>query len=144
MGLTYKRYFHSMPSGDMDRPGWYDNLDDLLDMVCGGTGTQCNAMTLYRPDGSNVVFDGISTQTGVHSQHNNGVASLNVNGDGTYTVRDESGLIQTYRDWTNAFAQLVAVKDASGIGWTIDRQVDSQSNTETIIVTHTNGAHFCV
>jgi len=142
MGLTYKRYFHSMPSGDRDQPGWYDNLDYSLDLVCGGTGTQCNAITLYRPDGSNVVFDGVYTQIGVHAQHNNGVASLTVNGDGTYSVQDENGLLQTYSDPGNHWADLTGVKDVSGIGWTLNRQFNSQTNTETIVVTHTSGAQF--
>ena len=142
MGLAYRRYFHSMPSGSEDQPGWYDNLDYSLDLMCGGTGTQCNSIVLYRPDGNNTIFDGPYTQAGVHAQHGGGLASLTVNGDGTYAVQDENGLLETYSDSGNHLPQLTAIKDASGIGWTLNRQFNAQTNTETVVVTHTSGAQF--
>lgn len=135
MGLKFTRYYHSQRSSAADVPGWRTSFDYWLDTTCNGA-NHCSKVTLYRPDGSNATFAGGNT-VGVHPQTPSGVASLTTNADGTYTLYDEDGTVQTYPSGEGPYLQ--SVKDVSGIGWTITRSTNG-TNAYSITATHTNGS----
>ncbi len=146
MGLQYTRYYHSIKSAPADLVGWHDNLSAWLDLTCNGSETRCSNITLYRPNGTSATFLYGPNVTGLHPQTNNGIASLIKNADGTYTLHDEDTSVQTFvPDSYGQSANLQSVKDTAGVGWTITRSpYNSQTQTSTTVVTHTNGSSFTI
>lgn len=146
MGLQYTRYYHSEKSGPEDVPGWTDSLSSYIDLTCNGSQTHCGSLTLYRANGTSATFLYGPNVSGVHPQSGNGLATLTKNADGTYTLHDEDATVQTYvPDAYGQSANLQSVKDTAGVGWTITRYpYNSQTQTVTTVVTHTNGSSFTV
>ena len=125
MGLKFVRYYNTSAY-----PNWSNSFDYWLDNTCGGgtdSGKPCNAVTVYRPDGSTLVFKGGAIAYGTFTT---GTAALTHNTDGTYTVQDEDTLVESY----SAAGVIQSIKDLSGIGWTF-----TYPSTPVTVVTHTNG-----
>lgn len=133
MGLKYIRYYRS-------HGGWTNNTDYSLDTDCGGV-DNCFHVTLNRPDGSSVKFGGPPGTVGNYPERGGGgLATLAGNADGSYTLHDEDATTQTY----DANGQLLSIKDASGIGWTLTHSYDGQTSTWTTRVTHTDGQSMTI
>ena len=147
MGLTFALYYHSETGSGVDNyEPWLSSIDYLLDTDCGFTNPNiaCNQVTLYRPDGSSVSFSGNHASYGNFPEiGGGGLATLTHNSDGTWILHDEDTTVQTYE----SDGLLTSIKDASGIGWAIDRTYTSpRSGTTkvTSVVTHTDGQSFTV
>jgi RHS repeat-associated protein len=119
MGLNYALYYRSVTGSSIDAlEPWSSSISYELDLYCGITdpAAPCDAVTLYRPDGSSLSF------TGNHSSYGNfpeigggGLATLVHNADGTWTLHDEDATTQTY----DAYGSLTSIKDVSDVGWAI-------------------------
>jgi len=167
MGLTFVRYYNSRYSCTGSAPcvasigAWATNLDYQLYVTCtqpasttnamkaitpdqlpgGGMPTPCDPASYSRPDGSVLTFPSTSSFYGTPGATVNlpgpfngtGTATLTNNGNGTYTVHDEDARDLTF----DAQGNLLSIKDASGIGWTLTRP-----DANTVVVTHTNGQSF--
>jgi YD repeat-containing protein len=166
MGLTFVRYYNSRFGCDAglsclsSAGAWSTNLDYKLQVLCTGSTTTDEAMrlspdqlpggglpvacapaTFTRPDGSMLSFDSTQNFYGTQGEtvpmpgpfNGDGTATLTNNGDGTYTVHDEDARDLAF----DSNGNLVSIKDASGIGWTISRP-----DAGTVVVTHTNGQSF--
>jgi YD repeat-containing protein len=158
MGLRFQRFYMSRGiHGTGGGPGWSDGLDYEMHSICLGTGSPtCTTATFMRPDGSQLDFQqpsaaatgaflaGPFTEVG-----GGGLAKLtfasNGAGGGTYAVIDEDGMTYTWATdmTTGTFPSnkgiLTAIKDASGIGWTL-----SYPDGNTVLVTHTSGQQMTV
>lgn len=130
MGLSYTLYYNS------SRGRWYDNLNYSLDDSCGGA-DHCRQVVVTRPDGSTLKFQGdsYSTYGNFPEIGGGGLATLNHNTDGTYTLHDEDATTQVYGTYG-----LQSITDASGIGWTISYD----PATATRRVSHTSGRSFTI
>ncbi len=144
MGLQYARYYKSSALGGRQ---WTSNLSYWLDTSCQLTGGNpntgaCRQFTAYQPDGSTMIFyGGQGTPATFTENGGNGVATLTHNTDNTYTVHDENSLTETY----DSSGTIQSIVDASGIGWTFTYYpYDTQTNTSTSVITHTNGASIKV
>ena len=120
MGLKFVRYYNTG-----GYPYWSNSFSYSLDPTCQGD-TPCHKVTVYRPDGSTVVFPGALGDKTVTVN----AAALTHNADGTFTLQDEDTLVETY---TSA-GQIQSIKDVSGVGWTFN-----YPSGGTTVVTHTNG-----
>lgn len=130
MGLRYVLY--------LKNGGWYDNLGAYLDTNCfldpPDIGA-CKYTTLYRADGSSIVFYGGPNATSYLEQNSsiNGLVILTRDpSSGNYTLHDEDATTQIY----SPSGTLLSIVDASGIGWTF-----TTSGNQTV-VTHTSGQSF--
>ncbi|KAA0071687.1 RHS repeat protein [Rhodanobacter sp. T12-5] len=130
MGLKYERYYTSANS-----PTWNDNFNYYLDLSCGGN-DGCRRITLHRPDGSTISFDGPPNgHLGDYPEDGgDGLATLTHNADDTYTIHDEDATTQVYDD---GYGFIQSIKDNSGVGWTFSRS--AYAIDYTLTVTHTNG-----
>jgi YD repeat-containing protein len=131
MGLGYILYYNTAT-----RPSsWTDNLFYSLDTSCSRhmpDNGRCTTTTVYRPDGSSLVFDGDSTAT---TYPGVGVTRLTRDpSTGNYTFHDEDATTQVY----SASGSLRSITNASGIGWTLSY------NGNVTTVTHTGGQSFTV
>ena len=129
MGLNYSLYYDLMR-------GWHSNLDYRIDDSCGGN-DHCRQVVVTRPDGSTLSFqgDGYNSYGNFPEIGGGGLATLTHNTDGTYVLHDEDATTEVFGNYG-----LQSIADASGIGWTINWNLTT--NTETI--THTNGQSFTV
>lgn len=154
-GLSYSLYYVSPR-------GWSDNLDYWLDTQCGYvpvTGAAastngiippidppfdppdpppCTQVTLHRPDGSSVVFNGSPGTVGSYSNQSGGVATLVMSANGIYTLYDEDASTLVF----SSNGQIQSIKDVTGIGWAFTRSGGLGTNTTQ--VTHTSGKTFTV
>ena len=139
MGLTYVLNYSSMTGMTTDNLGYSLNLD------CNGRDGLCTFVTFTRPDGSSLTFSGNPKLKygGFPEAGGDGVATLNHNSDGSWTLHDENATTQTYGSTDGVDALLTSIKDASGVGWTIARSGEFPSPT-ALTITHTNGQHFTV
>jgi len=141
MGLSYSLYYNSSRNSTSAVAPWADNLSYKLDTICNGAET-CTSITLNRPDGSSILFKGRADGTNrIHTESGGGnLATLVQNADNTYTLQDEDSTTQVY----SQSGQLISIKDASGIGWTLTYSSNSAAQTSTTQVTHTNGQSFTI
>lgn len=132
MGLKYERYY--------TYAGWTNSLDFRLDLACAEK-DNCLRVTLYRPDGSSIDFQGnpLSHYGDFPEVGGDGLATLVHNTDGTFVLHDEDATTQVYDD---GYGYLQSIKDASGIGWTLSRS--SYTVNYTLTVTHTNGQKLTI
>jgi YD repeat-containing protein len=135
MGLKFVRYYNT--GGN---PYWTNNFNYWLDPTCLGGGDAgkptCHQVTVYRPDGSTIVFSDGANDYGTYTT---GAAALTHNADGTYTIQDEDTLVETY----SAAGQIQSLKDVSGIGWTFS--YPSGATAPDYLpsrVTHTDGQYI--
>ena len=161
MGLSFVRYYNSRytcssTACQVSLGSWSTNLDYKLNVVCtmpatpdmlpnqlpgGGMPQACGSASFDRPDGSTLTFSSTQPFYGTPGEtvplpgpfNGIGTATLSNNGDGTYTVHDEDAHNLIF----DAQGNLLAIKDASGIGWTLTRP-----DANTVVVTHTNGQSF--
>lgn len=127
MGLRFILYYNSSTPSI-----WSHNLAYSLDTSCWTYPSYgvCNQITLYRPDGSTVVFDNRSYAA------RGGVATLSRDAStGNYILHDEDATTQVY----SSSGKLLSINNASGIGWTI-----SGATGTVMTVTHTNGQSFSI
>lgn len=126
MGLSYVLYYQG--------GGWTDNLTYSLDPNCNANPPDngiCKQTTLYRPDGSTLIFNGGPTATAYAGR--TGVATLTRDTtSGNYTLHDEDATTEVY----SSSGILLTIKDASGVGWTFSH------SGQTVTVTHTSGQSF--
>lgn len=139
MGLKYVLNYSSMTGATTDNLGYDLNLD------CNGRDGLCTFVTFTRPDGSSLTFSGNPKLKygGFPEAGGDGVATLNHNSDGSWTLHDENATTQTYVSTDGVDALLTSIKDASGVGWTIARSGEFPSPTSATI-SHTDGQHFTV
>ena len=149
MGLKYSLYYNSQfsPYFTQGIPQWSDSLGYSLTHC-----NNCTSVTLQRPDGSEAVFvignsglPGNAPAPGTYPEQGGGIASLTVNSNGTWTVHDEDGTTQGYSSFEGGdfSGEVVSIKDASGVGWTVSRTSDNYGDTTTK-VTHTDGRFFTI
>lgn len=140
MGLSYTLYYNTASPYQ-----WSDNLSYLLDTKCNydgnpGSGNNCESVKFYRPDGSSILFSGDPDSGPFTEQGGGGLATLTYDAaSATYTVHDETGMTETFG---GNGENITGLKDASGVGWTINTTV--VNGVETRIATHTNGQSFSV
>ncbi|MBB6243640.1 YD repeat-containing protein [Rhodanobacter sp. MP1X3] len=134
MGLKYERYYNTATN-----PNWNDNFSYWLDPTCqGALSGKCHQVSIYRPDGSTIVFNADPT---IYSTWTQGAASLTHNADGTFVLKDEDSTTQTY----SAIGQIQSIVDVSGIGWTFTFAPGvTAPQSEPIKVTHTNGQYITI
>ncbi|MGH9438407.1 MAG: RHS repeat-associated core domain-containing protein, partial [Terriglobia bacterium] len=147
MGLKYTLYYNSdLASTAFPPESWRSSLEYRLDLYCGLSDpyVTCNHVTLFRPDGSSIQFSGNWSAYGSHPEiGGDGLATLTHNSNGTWTLHDEDATTQTY----DSDGFLTSIKDASGIGWSINTSqttIPPYTTKTTIVVTHTNGQSFSV
>lgn len=143
MGLRYELYYTSLiyPSTGRIQS---TNLDYTLDLTCNESDGICRYVTFTRPDGSQLVFSGNPKLLygNFPVEGGNSIATLTHNSDGTWTLHDEDTTVQSYTPIdSSGDVALTAIKDVSGIGWTISR---TSGNPSTETVTHTDGRSFTV
>jgi len=145
MGLKFSRYYISRNvHGSTIIGGWTDSLDYELHHTClSGAPTTCTTVTFMRPDGSQLSFSQGGTAraganlTGPFTEvGGGGHATLSYyNSDdgfpGEYTLVDEDSMVYTW----NESRGLSSITNASGIGWTIFRPLNSGVTT----VKHSSG-----
>lgn len=147
MGFEYVLYYHSVNSGSAWAYNpWTSSISYVLDLYCGLTSptAPCDEVTLYRPDGSSISFSGNHASYGTFPEiGGGGLATLVHNANGTWTLHDEDSTVQTY----DASGFLASIKDASGIGWTINNSQtfpNSTTTKTTTTVTHTDGQSITI
>jgi len=141
MGLEYTLYYNTATQPSH----WTSNFDyslitDCSDEADNPTG-RCTHTTVHRPDGSTMRFSGGPGASayletfGNDQSIANPVATLSRDPTtGDYTLQDEDALTEVY----SSGGELLSIKDASGIGWTIT------SSGNSMIVTHTDGQSITV
>lgn len=136
MGLSYELYY-----SDRGANHWLSNLNYSLDLTCSestGNGA-CTYVAEDRPDGSEVQFNGAPGVGPYTEQGGGALSTLTYNAStGQYTLQDEEATTEVF----DSNGVLLSIKDASGIGWTINNVYTSTTTTTT--VTHTNGQSFTV
>lgn len=132
MGLKYERYYTN--------GSWKNSLDYRLDLGCAEK-DNCLRVTLHRPDGSSIDFKGnpLSRYGDFPEVGGDGLATLTHNADGTFVLHDEDATTQVYDD---GYGELESIKNASGVGWTLDRS--SYTINYTLTVTHTSGRKMTI
>jgi len=134
MGLKYELYYLNRGANH-----WLSSLSYSLDLICSestGNGA-CEYVAENRPDGSQVKFNGTPGVGPYTEQGGGGLSTLTYNSTtGQYTLQDEEATTEVF----DSNANLLSIKDTSGIGWTINHSYTSNSSTTT--VTHTNGQSF--
>lgn len=136
MGLRFTLFYNSSNPSNMSVGHWSDNLAYFLDTACWTFPSYgvCNQITMFRPDGSTVVWGHNASPYSVGS----GVATVYQDpSTNNYIVNDEDGTTQTY----TSSGQLLSIKNAAGVGWTISGREWMNS---TMTITHTNGQSFSV
>ncbi|WP_267222560.1 DUF6531 domain-containing protein [Dyella silvae] len=137
MGLRYILYYNSAnPSNMASADHWSDNFAYFLDLSCWTFPSYgvCSQITLFRPDGSTVVWGHNASPYAKGS----GVATYSQDAStGNYTVYDEDATVQVY----SSTGHLLSIKNASGVGWTIS---GNEWAGTVMTVTHTNGQSFTV
>ena len=129
MGLKLVLYYNTSHPGAK----WTTNLDYSLDLDCEdmpNLNGPCNFISVYRPDGSKFKFGKAGVDSGSPPPDPKNITTLTLDAaTGHYIFHDEDATTQTY----DANGNLIAITDASGVGWTINKV------NGTTTVTHTNG-----
>ena len=130
MGLKLVLYYNTSRVGGFN---WSTNLDYSLDLNCEDTPNltgSCNFLSVYRPDGSKFKFGKAGVDSGSPPPDPKNITTLTLDAStGHYVFHDEDATTQIY----DANGNLIAITDASGVGWTINK------SGSTTTVTHTNG-----
>lgn len=136
MGLYYELNYVS------DAGGWRDSLGYYIDTwPCDPSADSCSRLALHRPDGSTVMFHGANSANPQKPEiGGNGLITLTQQPDGSYVLQDEDATTQVY----DVDGNLVSLRDATGIGWSLSHSYNIQTQTATTVVTHTSGRSFTV
>lgn len=125
MGLKYVLFYNTAAK----LSHWTSSLDYSLDFSCSDvpenpTG-KCNNTVAWRPDGSTIKFSGGQGAATYLELTGNGLATLTKDSSsGNYTLQDEDGTSKIF----DPNGTLIAIKDASGVGWSISR-----TSSQTIV-----------
>jgi YD repeat-containing protein len=116
MGLKLVLYYNTSRLGSQ----WSTNFDYWLDTQCDDepnlTGP-CKFYSVYRPDGSKFKFGKAAVDSGNPPPNPQNITTLALDAaTGHYIFHDEDATTQVY----DANGNLIAITDASGVGWTLN------------------------